>query len=141
MLDCHAERVPTVAQIEQLACSVRLPGAWKDDFELQGLAPSYPGCRRRFPRLRCRGKKRLVALEHRQTLPSLPRDHAWFAAYVTDLGRGGIGLLHGEPLYPKEQFRVVLPDGSLRQIEIVRCERVEEHCYGIGACFCEPRQA
>ena len=55
--------------------------------------------------------------------------------YVTDLGRGGVGLLHGEPLYPKERLRVVLLDERLTQIEIVRCERVKEHCYSIGARF------
>jgi hypothetical protein len=76
-------------------------------------------------------------LEHRQTFPSLPRDHAWFAVYLTDVGRGGVGLLHGEPLYPKERLRVVLLDGSLRRIEVVRCERVVERCFSIGARFVE----
>ncbi len=85
--------------------------------------------------MRCRGKNHLVALEHRQTLPSLPRARAWFAVYVVDLARSGLGLLHGEPLYPKERLRVVLPDGSLKQIEIVRCQRLDERCFSIGARF------
>jgi hypothetical protein len=137
MLDCHAETVPTVDQVGQLSCSAKLPAAWQSDFELQGMASSFPGCKRRFPRFRCRGKNNLVALEHRQTLPSLPRAHAWFALYLVDIGRGGVGLLHGEPLYPKERSRVVLLNGSLRQIEIVRCERVAERCFKIGARFVE----
>jgi hypothetical protein len=68
-------------------------------------------------------------------LPGLPRANAWLAAYLTDIGRGGVGLLHGEPLYPKERMRILLRDGSLRQIEIVRCQRVDERCYCIGARF------
>jgi hypothetical protein len=65
--------------------------------------------------------------------------------YVIDLGRNGVGLLHGERPYPKERLRVVLYPNerlrvvllgrSLRQIEIVRCERGEERCYSIGARF------
>src|SRR5271157_2768404 len=104
MLDCHAESVPTVAEIERLPCSVRLPTALEAAFDLQGPALSLSGCRRRFPRFRCRGRNNRVALEHRQTFPGLPREHAWFAVYFSDLGRGGIGLLHGEPLYPKERL-------------------------------------
>jgi hypothetical protein len=127
--------VPTAGQIEQLPCSVKLPAAWQEDFELRGATPALPGCRRRFPRFRCRGKNHLVALEHRQTLPSLPRAQAWFALYLADIGRGGVALLHGEPLYPKERARVVLWDGKLTLIEIVRCERVGERCFSIGARF------
>ncbi len=108
---------------------------WQDNFDLQGVAPSLPGCKRRFPRRRCRGTTSLVALEHRQTFPALPRAHAWFAVYVTNVGRGGLGLLHGEPLYPKERLRVVLADGKLRRIEVVRCERLDERCFSIGARF------
>jgi hypothetical protein len=135
MLDCHAETVPTVAWIEHLPCSVVLPATLEAAFEQQGSIPSLPGCKRRFPRFRCRGKSNRIALEHRQSLPGLPREQAWFAAYLTDIGRGGIGLLHSEPLYPKERLRVVLLDGSLRQIQIARCERVGLRCYSIGAHF------
>ncbi|MGO9113702.1 MAG: hypothetical protein ACLP9L_31100 [Thermoguttaceae bacterium] len=139
MLDCHADTMPALDQIERLPCSVRLPSALKADFERIGPAPSLPGCKRRFPRFRCRGENSFIALEHRRTFPGLPRERAWFAVYFSDLGRGGIGLLHGEPLYPKERLRVVLLDGSLRQIEIVRCARVGKHCYNIGARFVEPQ--
>jgi len=114
MLDCYTETVPTVARIERLPCSVVLPATLEAAFERQGPIPSLPGCKRRFPRFRCRDKKNLVALEHRQTLPSLPRVHAWFAVYLIDLGRGGIGILHGESLYPKERLSVVLLDGTER---------------------------
>ena len=135
MLDCDAETVPAVACIDGLPCSVVLPATWEADFELQGPAPTFPGCKRRFPRFRCRGKENRVALEHRQSLPGLPRANAWLAAYLTDIGRGGVGLLHSEPLYPRERLRILLRDGSLRQIEIVRCHRVAERCYCIGARF------
>jgi hypothetical protein len=135
MLDCDTKTVPSVAEIEHLRCSVRLPPSWEENFELRGVAPTFPGCKRRFARMRCRGKKSMVALEHRQTLPSLPRTRAWFAVYLTDIGRGGIGFLHGEPLYPKERLHVVLSDGRLVLIEIARCQRVDERCYSIGGPF------
>ena len=85
MLDCHADTLPTVAEIERLPCSVGLPAAWNDGFEFQGPVPPLPGCKRRYPRIRCRGKL-LVALEHRQTLPALPRAPAWSAVYLLDIG-------------------------------------------------------
>ena len=131
MSDCHADPVPTPSEIERLPCSVVLPAALEADFEQQGPAPTFPGCKRRFPRFRCRGKSNLIALEHRQSLPGLPRGHAWLAVYLSDFGRGGIGFLHGEPLYPRERLRVLLRDGSLRHIEIIRCERVDERCFNI----------
>jgi hypothetical protein len=135
MLDCDTETVPTVAELERLPCSVILPAAWESDFELRGMSPSLPGCKRRFPRLRCRGKRNLVALEHRQTLPGLPRARAWYSVYPTDIGRGGVAFLHGEPLYPQERLRVMIFDGRLMHIEIVRCQRVDIRCFSIGSQF------
>ena len=82
MSDCHADPVPTPSEIERLPCSVVLPAALEADFEQQGPAPTFPGCKRRFPRFRCRGKSNLIALEHRQSLPGLPRGHAWLAVYL-----------------------------------------------------------
>jgi hypothetical protein len=78
-----------------------------------------------------------VAVELRQTLPGLPRAHAWFAVYLTDIGRGGLGFLHGEPLYPKERLRILLFDGRLVRIEIVRCQRIDEGCFSVGSQFVE----
>jgi hypothetical protein len=135
VLDCHAETVLTLDEIEQLPRSVVLPALWEGGFEQKGIAPGLPGCKRRFPRIRCRGKRSLIALERRQTLPALPRTHAWFSAYVTDIGRTGVGLLHGEPFYPKERMRILLPNGTPRLVEVVRCERFDERCFGIGVKF------
>ncbi len=139
MLDCDAQAMPGEIEIKRLTCTVRLPPAWEDNFELHGVAPALAGCKRRFARLRCRGKQSLVALELRQTLPSLPRAQAWFAVYLTDIGRGGIGFLHGEPLYPNERFKVVLFDGRRVHVEIVRCQRIDDRCFSIGAQFVEER--
>jgi hypothetical protein len=58
MLDCHAETVPTVAEIEWLPCSVGLPATLEAAFEQQGPAHSFPGCQRRFPLFHCRGNGR-----------------------------------------------------------------------------------
>ncbi len=140
MLDCDVETIPAVDEINRLPCSVIIPAGLLEKFELQGPAPSLPGCKRRYPRLRCRDRTNFAACQHRQTLPGFPRDSGWFAAYFTDIGRGGIGLLHGEPLYPKEQLRLMLSDGKLRLVEVVRCERLEQRCYSIGTRFVEPKQ-
>lgn len=141
MLDCHAETNPGVTEIGRLPLTVQLPAACEADFDRGGLAPSLRGCRRRFPRLRCRNKNNIAALQYRQTLPGLPRESGWFAVYLTDIGRGGMGFLHGEPLYPKEQFPVVFSDGKPRLVEIARCERVDKCCYSIGARFVEQQAA
>ena len=135
MLDRDAEALPTVDGISKLPCSVILPAAWENSFELHGMAPVAPDCKRRFPRLRCRGKNNRVALELRQTFPALPRTQTWMSMYLTDIGRGGVGLLHGEPLYPRERLRILLRDGSVRQVEITRCQRVGERCFSVGARF------
>lgn len=137
MLDCSTERVPNVTEIKRLRCLVALPAAWQQDFELEGPTPPMPGCKRRYPRIRCRGKEKIIGLEHRQSLPGLPRAHGWFAVYLTDIARGGIGFIHGEALYPKERLRVVLINGMVKEIEIVRCERIDSRCYNIGARFIE----
>ncbi|HZZ72631.1 MAG TPA: hypothetical protein VFE24_10275 [Pirellulales bacterium] len=112
-----------------------MPESWKADFEQKGVAPTLPTCKRRYPRMRCRSRNALVPLELRQSLPAFPRVPGWCAVYLTDVGRGGIGMLHGEQLYPKEQFRIVLSEGTLGLIEIVRCERIDAHCFNIGARF------
>jgi hypothetical protein len=138
MLDCHPESAPPVDEINQLPCSAVLPAAWEDGIELRGTAPSFPGCKRRFPRVRCRGERIRVAVELRQTLPGLPRPRAWVAVYLTDIGRGGVGLLHGEPLYPKELLQILLANGTVRTIEIIRCSRHDKHCFSIGARFVAP---
>ncbi len=135
MLDHDAGAVPKVEELGLLPCTVKIPAAWEDDFERTGLAPSLPGCKRRHPRIRCRHKSNLVALEHAQSLPSLPREQAWFAVYLCDIGRGGIGLLHGEPLYPRERMRVAMSDNKCRVIEVVRCVRIDDCCYSIGMQF------
>lgn len=140
MLDQYAEKVPTLDQFDRLTHSVKLPAELNSEFEQSGISPAVQGCKRRFPRLRCRGKNCLVALEHRQTLPALPREREWFSVYLTDKSRGGIGILHGEPLYPKERMRAVLADGKLAFVEVVRCERVGDRCFSIGVKFVEQLQ-
>ncbi len=137
MPDGHAAAVLTAESLRQLASSVRLPENWSEQSEPMGLAPSMPGCQRRWPRIRFRSKNRLVALEMRQTLPSLPRARTWVGVYLIDMSRGGVGLFHGEPLYPKECLRIALPSGVPRLIEIVHCTRIAEHCFRIGARFVE----
>lgn len=137
MLDCHAETVPTVEQFGELPCSAVVSAelaAARDS----AWAPAHPECKRRFPRRRCQGANLLVALRVGPTFPALPRLSQWWGVYLSDIGRGGVGFLHGEPLYPREQAKITLADGKLQHIEIVRCHRLGERCYSIGARFVAP---
>ena len=84
MLDSHAETVPTVTEIEQLPCSVGLPAAWENDFELQGLAPRFQAASGAF-RGFAAAQNSIIALEQKQTFPSLPRSREWYAVYITDI--------------------------------------------------------
>ena len=110
----------------------QLPSSWSDYFERRGLMPASIEEKRRFPRSYLRG---VAALQHRQSFPALPRAEAWHAVYTKDVCRGGIGFLHRQPLYPKEQMNLAFPDGKSRIVEVVRCRRIQPRCFEIGAIF------
>ena len=52
---------------------------------------------------------------------------------MTNVSRDGIGLLHSEPLYPRENMRLLLLNGQLATIEIVNCRRLGPRCFEVGA--------
>ena len=117
-----------------LRCAAELPWWWKGDAGPTGLLPAKHGDRRRHPRYHYRV---YAALEHRQTLPSLPRPQQWHLIFTKDLSRGGLSFLHSEQLFPCERLRVVLPRKGMNLIEIVICNRVQEGCFQAGARFLE----
>jgi len=82
-----------------------------------------------------RGAGRRAALEYRQSLPTLPRNPAWFGVYMNDLSHQGCGFFHGEQLYPGERMRLVLPTGTDLPIEVTWCRRIDESCFAVGARF------
>ena len=124
-----------VDAVGPLQCGIELPWWWKGDAGPTGPLPTRYSDRRRHPRFHYR---LCAALEHRQTLPSLPRPRQWHQIFTKDLSRGGLSFLHSEQLFPRERMRLVLPRRGMSQIEIVCCNRVQEDCYQVGARFVEP---
>lgn len=118
--------------LAQSPCLVRLPPSWTDFFEKTGLVQGAMSERRRFPRINLRSK---AVLQYRQTFPSLPRPSLLYTVYTKDVSRSGVAFLHGEQLYPLEQMTLILPDGKLRTIQVVRCRRIGPSCFEIGAQF------
>lgn len=97
-----------------------------------GFAPSREGERRRFPRMRTNLRAPMQVIS---TLPAVPRPSDWHEVRVIDLSKGGIGLLHSQQLYPKEQIRIMVQDGVLQVAEVVWCQRVADRCYRVGCSF------
>jgi len=127
-----ARRKQLIDLVRGLKCQVELPPSWKDFFDRSGRMLTSFDEQRRFPRSYLRTK---AALEYRQSFPALARHSTWHGVYSASMSRGGMSFLHFEQLFPKEQMNLVLLDGKLRPIEVVRCRRVQERCFEIGAVF------
>lgn len=116
-------------------------GPLRCDLPLDGLpcrpadnAPAVPteNDQRRFRRQRvfCAAALRLAP-----TLQALPRAVEWHKIVVRDVGRGGVGFLHSQQLYPSERLQMVFPDLRTHYIEVVRCRKLGDHCFEVGAQF------
>jgi hypothetical protein len=133
MLDGAVVKAKLDAWILGLPCQVELPPGFDSD-KVERSLPKFDDMRR-YARLICRGKNYRAALGYRQTLSVLPRSKQWYGVYTMDMSRGGCGFLHCEPLYPGERMIIVLLGGTRRVIEIIRCQRLNDRCYSIGAQF------
>jgi len=76
-----------------------------------------------------------AALQHTSTLKALPRADEWHKVVIRDVGRGGVGFLHSQQLYPSERLRLVFPDLKTHYIEVVRCRKLGDQCFEVGAQF------
>ncbi|MBN2476776.1 MAG: PilZ domain-containing protein [Pirellulales bacterium] len=117
-----------------LRCEVDLPDSWSES-PLEGkmlLGSSFD--QRRFPRFQIRV---CGALRYRQSLPALPRAEAWHRVFARDISRCGLAFLHSEQLFPREQMRLVLPDGKESLIEVARCRQIQPRCFEVGVRFVE----
>ncbi len=70
------------------------------------------------------------------------RSPGWQRIYMKDVSLCGVAFIHSEQLFPKENLRLIIPSpksirfGKIRQlvhIEVVRCNRLDQKCYDIGA--------
>lgn len=129
--------------VQQLPCDVDLPREWDDFFHRPETRPLWmvPVDKRRHER---RYLRAVAGLQYRQTAPVLHRPMQWLRVYMTNLSRSGIMFLHAEQLFPRERMRMVLPDPRVREfvddpensiIEVVRCHRIQDRCFEIGAEF------
>lgn len=146
MLDCDDDSLLLLADVvAQLECEINPPREWDDFFRASEDRPLsvVPIEKRRHERRHLRIQ---AGLQYRQTAPVLRRPIKWHRVYMTNLSRGGIMFLHSEQLFPLERMRMVLPDPRVREfvrdpedcvIEVVRCHRIQDRCFEIGAEFVE----
>ena len=87
---------------------------------------------RHYPRFSFRA--RLEATIH--PLPGDNQPHSlkcWLLA--RDLSRGGINLLHSQPLARGQRIDIALRGDDPRTVEVVWCRRLAHRCYSLGCHF------
>lgn len=125
MLDGSDAQLILEAALERLPCRVRVPEEWTDFFERTGREVGRFDERRRDPRFHCRGKA------------ILQRDGKLYCIYTKNVSRRGLVFLHEEQIFPCENVRVWLPNGTSPRLAVTRCNRVQHKCYECGAQFAE----
>ncbi|MCG8585735.1 MAG: hypothetical protein MI757_13595 [Pirellulales bacterium] len=133
MPDSNCQGAVATPSIDELPCLVQLPEGWFDE-RGEHTAPMEHD-QRRFPRRACGSSSIKAALEYQTTLPTRPRDSITWAVYPVSVSRGGLALLHSEPLYPCEKLRLTLADGKTYEVEVARCRRIGPRCFEIGVRF------
>jgi hypothetical protein len=133
MLEQNDQKHAAAELIGSFPCLVELPDDLRNNFEKHGVMPFNENDRRRYPRVFCRSRRNRAGLEYRTTITRLPREPSWHNVYVTNVSRDGIGFLHSEALYPRENMRLLLLNGQLATIEIVNCHRLGPRCFELGA--------
>jgi hypothetical protein len=92
-------------------------------FGSSGATPTSPDSRRRYRRLRVRGKA------------AVQRGSETLGAYASDVSPVGIGFFSPVQLFPKERVVVTIEDGEPSELVITRCRRVRHQCYSCGGTF------
>jgi hypothetical protein len=92
-------------------------------FDPLGPLPSYFDDRRSFQRFYLRSKG------------ILQRGETRLGVYTLDISRQGIGFLSPWQLLPREQLRLLMPNGTVYEFRVARCKRLREGCYSCGAIF------
>jgi hypothetical protein len=92
-------------------------------FGSSGATPTSPDSRRRYRRLRVRGKA------------AVQRGSETLGAYANDVSPIGIGFFSPVQLFPKERVIVTIEDGEPSELVITRCRRVRHQCYSCGGTF------
>ncbi len=124
--------------IAALPCNVTLPGEWSDYFDRRGPLPTIVDDARQFPRFYYRA---FAGLAYTGSLPAMERPSTVRRVYLKDISRTSICFLHSEQLFPCERMMIILTDGVQRDVTVVRCRRLQEHCYEVAANFCEATES
>jgi len=123
MLEISNDQNLITAAWDMVAQTTHLPDKLRDFFDQHGKMPSHSDCRRAYNRFYLRGKA------------ILRRENEFFGVFTADASRQGIHFLAPVELTLQERCRIRLPRTKEFQIEIVRCFRVDEHCFDCGARF------
>ena len=103
---------------------LQLPAAMaKTFFGHTGPMRGHFDNRRSFHRYYLRGKGLLT------------RGESSIGVYTKDISRQGICLLSPVQLFPKDRVELRLPNGSVYQLQIVRCRREFDNCFECGTRF------
>lgn len=123
MLDDHFSATVTDVAWDELTSQAKLPCAEEDYFGTSGASPTSPDSRRRYRRIRVRGRI------------SVRRGSETLGAYTIDVTPAGTGFYSPVQLYPKEKVTVVFADYGPLEVQITRCRRIRQHCYSCGGMF------
>lgn len=106
----------------------------ESDADFVESARSGPGQtdNRAYPRYSFRGRAQAVVFSPPGGREADPKE---YEVITTDVGRGGLSLLHRTQLYPGQQVLLLLSSGSQRLIEICWCCRVWPGLYSAGCKF------
>jgi len=115
--------------VETLHCEIELPDDWEQWQRSTGQIADGRHDRRRYPRFACNSH---AALRCTTTLPSIPRSGIWCRILLRNVSRCGAGFLHSEQLFPDEEALIVLPNGSQRVFQVMRCSRIGPKCFEVG---------
>ncbi|MHB0954870.1 MAG: PilZ domain-containing protein [Pirellulaceae bacterium] len=132
MLPGDAQLQYLIELIGPLQFDLQLPLSSDDLLAASGPMQPILDDHRRHERLRLNG---VAALQHRTSLPALPRALQWHKVVICDISRSGIRFLHSEQIFPDEQMLLVLPDRKNRYVETVRCRCLGDRRFEVGTRF------
>ena len=108
---------------EATTAQVELPESLKVEyFGVEGPGPCCADNRRTYHRYFMRSRA------------VLKRGKSIFGTLTKDISRQGVAFLSPVPLLPKERIKLRVPAAEL-SLEVNRCRRVSQNCFGCGARF------
>ena len=123
MLDISSDAQVTDNIWHLLSNEPDLPAEWTDYFDHQGPTPLFYDDNRAYNRHFYRTRSVMI------------RNGNQWSIITKDFSRKGIGFYAREQLFPRESVQLLLPDGTIRSVTIVRCLRVQDNCFECGTQF------